>query len=75
MHILFFGTSKFSQNRRILTQKLSSYSNLPQNKEKLEQHLRELIRDYEIKYQGVVPPNFANTPANQENVQQNDILS
>ena len=72
---MFFGISKFSQNRRILTQKLSSYSNLPQNKEKLEQHLRELIRDYEIKYQGVVPPNFANTPANQENVQQNDILS
>ena len=56
---MFFGVSKFSKSRKILTQKLSSYSNLPQNKAKLEQNLHDIIRDYEIQYQGVVPPNFS----------------
>lgn len=56
---LFLGVSKMSPYRKFLTGKLSSYSENPANKEKLEAYLKKMINDLEIYYRGVVPPPYS----------------
>lgn len=56
---LFFGVSKMSRERKLLTEKLSSYSEKPENKEKIEAYLKVMINDIELSYRGVVPPAYS----------------
>lgn len=53
---LFLGISKMSPNRNYLVGKLTSYSEKPESKDKLENKLRQMIMDFELKNRGVVPP-------------------
>ncbi len=55
---LFIGISQFSPNRKFLRQKLSSYSERPENKAKLEQKLHDMIQQVELQNRGVVPPAY-----------------
>lgn len=55
---IFIGISQLSNNRKFLVQKLSSYSERPDSKAKIEQKLQDMIRDIELKNRGVVPPAF-----------------
>lgn len=56
---LFFGVSKLSDSRNFLTGKLSSYSENPKNKEKLEKYLAKIIYEIELSNRGVVPPAYS----------------
>lgn len=56
---LFFGVSKFSRHRKLLTEKLASYSERPESKERLEEYLRKTINEIELQYRGVVPPPYS----------------
>ena len=55
---LFIGVSKISDQRRMITQKLTRYAEKPENKEKIKSYLTQMILDIEKQYQGVVPPTF-----------------
>lgn len=55
---MFIGVSKLSPSRKFLIEKLSSYASNPDHKAKIQQKLRQIIHDFEIKYRGVVPPPF-----------------
>ncbi len=55
---LFIGISQLSPNRKFLVQKLTSYSENPENKIKIEQKLQEMVRNIELENRGVVPPAF-----------------
>lgn len=56
---LFLGISKMSPYRKFLAGKLSSYSENPANKEKLEEYLKKMINKIELQYRGVVPPPYS----------------
>ncbi len=55
---IFLGVSKASRNRKYLEEKLTSYSNNPENRAKIEQELRRIIAEFEAQYQGTVPPTY-----------------
>lgn len=55
---LFIGISQLSPNRKFLVQKLTSYSELPENKEKIEQKLQDMVRQIELQNRGVIPPTY-----------------
>lgn len=55
---LFLGISKLSPNRNYLAGKLTSYSEKPESKSKMENKLREMIMNFELKNRGVVPPPY-----------------
>lgn len=55
---VFIGISQLSSSRKFLVQKLSSYSERPENKAKLEQKLHDMIQQIELDNRGVVPPAF-----------------
>ena len=56
---LFLGISKLSPNRNYLVGKLTSYSEKPESKTKMENKLREMIMEFELKNRGVVPPAYS----------------
>lgn len=56
---LFLGISKLSPNRNYLVGKLTSYSEKPESKTKMENKLREMIMEFELKNRGVVPPPYS----------------
>lgn len=56
---LFFGVSKMSELRTLLGGKLASYSEKPENKEKLEKYLKKMIYEIEESNRGVVPPAYS----------------
>lgn len=56
---LFFGVSKMSPMRAIISGKLITYSDNPENKEKLEAHLKKMIEEIELQNRGVVPPTYS----------------
>lgn len=56
---LFFGVSKISPMRQILAGRLATYSDKPENKEKLEAYLRKMIEEIETQNRGVVPPTYS----------------
>ena len=55
---VFIGISRLSPSRKFLVEKLSSYSQNPENKTKMENKLHEMIQNIELKNRGVVPPAF-----------------
>lgn len=55
---LFVGISKVSRHRKLIAQKLTRYAEKAENKKAIEQHLIEMIAQYEKNTQGVVPPTF-----------------
>lgn len=56
---LFLGISKLSPNRNYLVGKLTSYSEKPESKAKMESKLREMIMEFELQNRGVVPPPYS----------------
>ena len=56
---LFIGVSKTSSNRKYLVGKLTSYSERPDSKAKLENKLRQMIMDIELQYKGTIPPAYS----------------
>ncbi len=63
---LFIGISQFSPNRKFLSQKLSSYSERPDSKVKIEKKLQDMIRQIELQNRGIIPPAYVK----QENTNQ-----
>ena len=55
---VFIGVSQLSKSRKFLVQKLSSYSENPLNRQKIEKRLQDLIYDIELKNQGLISPVF-----------------
>lgn len=68
---MFLGVSKMSKNRKYLEEILSSYCQKEDSKAKIEKALRNIISEFEIKYQGTVPPTYIKEPQN--NVLSSDI--
>ena len=56
---LFLGISELSPNRNYLVGKLTSYSEKPESKTKMENKLREMIMEFELKNRGVGPPAYS----------------
>lgn len=56
---LFFGISKMSPSRNYLIGKLTSYSEKPENKVKLENKLKDMIMQFELQNRGVIPPAYS----------------
>ena len=55
---LFIGVSKISPQRKLITQKLTRFSEDPKNQQLIEDYLKQMIADFEKEYNGVVPPTF-----------------
>lgn len=55
---IFLGVSKASQRRKYLEEKLTSFSNNPESRAKIEQELRRIVSEFETQYQGTVPPTY-----------------
>ena len=72
---IFIGISQLSPNRKFLSQKLSSYSENPEHKIKLEKKLQDLIYEIELKNRGVVPPAFIKKENSNNSTSSLDLLS
>lgn len=72
---LFIGISQLSPNRKFLVQKLSSYSENPKNKTKIEQKLQNIIQEIELQNRGVVPPAFIKQENSDEQTSSLDLLT
>lgn len=55
---MFVGVSKTSRHREMISKYLTRYLNDKKNLDKLQQHLQEIIKQFESEYAGVVPPTF-----------------
>ncbi len=55
---MFVGVSKTSRHREMISRYLTRYLNDKNNLEILQQHLQEMIKQFESDYAGVVPPTF-----------------
>lgn len=55
---VFIGVSKTSRNRDMIAKRLTRYLSNEKNREILQQSLQQVVKDFEKKYAGVVPPTF-----------------
>ena len=55
---MFVGVSKTSRHREMISRYFTRYLNDKNNLEILQQHLQEMIKQFETDYAGVVPPTF-----------------
>ena len=55
---VFMGVSKTSKYRDYLSKRFTKYLNDPQMTEAIKANINKIIHDFEIEYQGVVPPTF-----------------
>lgn len=53
---MFIGVSKISPQRKLIIQKLTHYSEKPENRKIIEDNLIKMMADYERTYDGVVSP-------------------
>lgn len=49
---LFIGVSKISPQRKLITQKLTRFSEDPKNQQLIEDYLKQMIADFEKEYNG-----------------------
>lgn len=55
---VFIGVSKISPNRNMLMNRLTKYSENPENQKKIKDNLIKVVNDFEKINDGVVPPTF-----------------
>ena len=55
---MFVGVSKTSRHRDMISRYLTRYLNDKNNLDILQQNLQQMINDFQVKYSGVVPPDF-----------------
>lgn len=55
---VFIGVSKISPNRNILMNRLTKYSENPENQKKIKENLIKVVNDFEKANDGIVPPTF-----------------
>ncbi len=55
---MFVGVSKTSRHRDMISRYLTRYLNDKNNLNILQQNLQQIINDFQVKYSGVVPPDF-----------------
>lgn len=55
---LFIGVSKISPQRKLIIQKLTHFSEKPENRQMIEDNLIRMITEFESANKGVVPPTF-----------------
>ncbi len=55
---MFVGVSKTSRHRDMISRYLTRYLNDKNNLDILQQNLQQMIKDFQVQYSGVVPPDF-----------------
>ncbi len=55
---MFVGVSKTSRHREMISKRLTAWLNDPKNIEILQNNMQKIIKEFEKRYEGVVPPTF-----------------
>ena len=55
---MFVGVSKTSRHRDLISKRLTAWLSNPQNIEILQNNMQKIIKEFEKRYEGVVPPSF-----------------